>query len=232
MACLEKQGIQQTGLKLLDIGAGGGEVVYAANRSGFAATGIEPNEGYSEFARNNYGVQVDTMHLDQFTGDPCDVVTMFHVLEHMPNPHAVMEKVSSLLKPDAYFLVEVPNIEQADASPANIYFKAHLFYLSAGTLTAFGSAHFDPIAINSKGNLKILFKKKTNQADLTLPDDNLVTKAKARLKEKGWVEYLTTGGGWKKPFSRLRRDLRFKALTETTPKAILVRALGKTSESG
>lgn len=224
--CLEKRGVKQTGLKLLDIGAGGGEVVYAANRSGFVATGIEPNEGYSEFARNNYGVQVDTMHLDQYSGGQCDVVTMFHVLEHMPSPHAVMEKVSSLLKPQGYFLVEVPNIEQADASPANIYFKAHLFYLSAATLTAFGSKYFDPIAIDAKGNLKVLFKKKLNQVDLTLPDDDSVSNSRARLKAKGWLEYLTTGGGWKKPFSRLRRDLRFKTLTETTPKAILDRALG------
>ena len=118
------------------------------------------------------------------------------------------------------------NIEQADASPANIYFKAHLFYLSAATLTAFGSKYFDPIAIDAKGNLKVLFKKKLNQADLILPDHDSVSNSIARLKEKGWLEYLTIGGGWKKPFARLRRDLRFKTLTETTPKAILDRALG------
>lgn len=222
---LKSYNVEPAGLSLLDIGAGGGEVVYAANKSGFNASGIEPNEGYSEYARENYGVLVDTKHLDQYVGEPCDVITMFHVLEHMPNPFAVMEKVWALLKPNGYFLVEVPNIEQADASPSNIYFKAHLYYLSAATLTSFASAHFEPMIVESSGNLKILFRRKQTKAERSLPTRDSVTRSKKRLEEKGWIEYLTIGRGWAKPFSRIKRDWRFKRLEQISPKAVLDQAL-------
>ena len=220
-----KQGINPSGLALLDIGAGGGEVVYAATKHGFTAQGIEPNEGYAEFARDSYGVQVDTMHLDQFMGRQFDVVTMFHVLEHMPNPHVVMEKVFGLLNQSGYFLVEVPNIEQADASPSNIYFKAHLYYFSAATLVAFGSPYFDPVLVDTSGNLKILFKKREASAHAHFPSPLEVEQTKQRLMKKGWLEYLTVGGGWEKPFSRISRDLRFKMISEKDPRAVLDRAL-------
>ena len=222
---LKSDNVDPGGLRPLDIGAGGGEVVYAASKSGFIASGIEPNEGYSEYARENYGVQVDTMHLDEYVGEPCDVITMFHVLEHMPNPSAVIEKVWTLLKPNGYFLVEVPNIEQADASPANIYFKAHLYYLSASTLVSFASTSFDPFLIESDGNLKILFNRKHLQTGLRLPNQEAVSRTKARLSEKGWSEYVTKGGGWKKPFKKLLQRVRESRLKAVHPREILDLAL-------
>ena len=222
---LRKQGVSPRCLTLLDIGAGGGEVVYAASQSGFTAHGIEPNEGYSEFARVNYGVLVDTMHLDQFTGITCNVVTMFHVLEHMPNPHAVMEKIFGMLNENGHLFIEVPNIEQSDASPANIYFKAHLYYFSAPTLISFASPYFEPVAIETSGNLKILFKRRKLRTSIALPSTEQVKHTKARLATKGWREYLTSGGGWTKLFKRIMRDIKFNSLSEKTPKAVLDRAL-------
>ena len=222
---LKNQGVSIKGLSLLDIGAGGGEVVYAAKRSGFLASGIEPNEGYSEYARANYDVQVDTTHLDQYYGGSFDVITMFHVLEHMPNPLAVMEKVWTLLKPNGYFLVEVPNIEQPDASPANIYFKAHLYYLSAATLTSFASTTFNPIRVESDGNLKILFQRKAAKEPLTLPTEEMVNRVKNRLAQKGWWEYVTKGAGWKKPFKKTLQRIHESGLKNTHPREILDLAL-------
>lgn len=46
------------GETLLDIGAGGGEFVYMAQQAGFVSQGVEPHQGYSEFARDEYGVKI------------------------------------------------------------------------------------------------------------------------------------------------------------------------------
>ena len=210
------------GAKLLDVGAGGGEVVYAAQKRGFNAIGLEPNQGYSEFARDQYGVRVETMHLDQLEEQDFDVITMFHVLEHLPNPARAIEFVYRKLRPGGYLMIEVPNIEQADASPANIFFKAHIWYFSRATLTAFASPYFDPIKVDATGNLKILFHRKDIPGQLALPDAHSVSHVFKRLSQKGWIEYLTIGGGWKRPFQRFSNLLKESSVKSMQPKAILV----------
>lgn len=191
-------------IELLDIGAGGGEFVYLANRFGFKARGIEPNKGYSEFARHAYGVSVVTSMVEDLNVGSTDVITLFHVLEHMADPKAVMIRFWNILRPGGALFIEVPNILQADASPANIFFKAHLHYFSRFTLTAAASRYFSVVAIEDRGNLKILLSRRDTPLDgYILPTEQEVNYTRARLKAKGWFEYITVGGGWIKPFRKL-----------------------------
>jgi len=53
---------------LLDVGAGGGEFVAMAHRAGFDASGLEPNEGYAEYARSEHGARVRTGNLSDAVG--------------------------------------------------------------------------------------------------------------------------------------------------------------------
>lgn len=208
--------------KLLDIGAGGGEFVYLASKNGFDSKGIEPNEGYSSFAKNEYGVNIETLMLDDLKADTADVVTLFHVFEHMANPQKVMEKLNSILKEDGYLLIEVPNIFQKDASPHNIFFKAHLFYYSKFTLISAASKFFDVIKVDDEGNLKILFrKKKLANKVIEVPDTSAVNETLNRINQKGWIEYLTVGGGIFKPFKRLKQKYYESLIKNLTPKQIL-----------
>lgn len=210
---------------LLDIGAGGGEVVCVARSFGFLAEGIEPNHGYSEFARQAYDVRVDTLHLDQALDRRADLVTLFHVLEHLPDPSAAMRAMFQLVNPGGYLMIEVPNIEQSDASPANIYFKAHLYYFGRASLVALASPYFEPIKIEHRGNLRGLFRRRHEAGPRVLPSQQEVAATLLRLSQKGWAEYLSKGGGWKKPFSRLiqyRREFQVKNLT---PAQIVERAV-------
>jgi len=158
---LKKYGISSG--KLLDIGAGGGEFVYLAQQMGFESYGVEPSIGYSEYAKREYGCNVTTGELDEITG-MYDVVTIFHVLEHLPSPVEAFKKLYHLLNQNGMLLVEVPWIETMDASPKNIYFKAHIFYFSIDTIVACASPFFDVVEIDTTSNLKILFKaKKTDR---------------------------------------------------------------------
>ena len=213
------------GATWLDIGAGGGEVVYAARQAGFDAQGIEPNEGYSDFARQHYDVVVQTSHLDQIQDKTYDIVSLFHVLEHMPNPVVTFEKLASLITRNGLLVIEVPNIEQADASPSNIFFKAHLFYFSAATLIACASKHFEPLVISNTGNLSIIFRKRAEEGVPLLPSQTDLQDLKKRLRQKGWLEYLTIGGGWKKPFKKITSALVESGMAKMPPKDILNAAL-------
>ena len=210
---------------LLDIGAGGGEFVFAARKAGFDACGIEPNEGYSEYARKEYNIDVRTEHLDQVSGVNYDVVTLYHVLEHIADPAKALHHIWALTKPGGFLVVEVPNIEQNDASPANIFFKAHLFYFSAATLRAIASPFFEQVKCENSGNLKILFRRKDQISKLVLPSITDVELTKKRLKDKTWLEYLIQGGGWLKPFRRIFQLQKESRLKNQAPLAVLNSAL-------
>jgi len=209
------------GARSIDIGAGGGEFVYLAHRAGFAATGIEPNLGYSEFARQAYDIEVRTATLDEQADGSADLVTMFHVLEHMAHPQSVFKKLFHMLREGGYAVIEVPNILQNDASPHNIFFKAHLFYYSGDTLAAAASRYFEIVRIEDRGNLRALLRRRSAPIDFVLPRPERVAFARARLKQKGWLEYVTLGGGWAKPFRRLGLMAREAAIGDVPPRAIL-----------
>lgn len=207
---------------LLDIGAGGGEFVYMAKLKGFKSKGIEPNLGYSKFSIDNYNVQVDTKMLSELQESSADVLTMFHVFEHMAKPHEVIKKLYSSIKNNGYLFIEVPNILQADASPHNIFFKAHLFYYSRHTLISMASKYFDVVKIDDSGNLKILFKKKSQPLDdILLPTSQEMSDAKFRFNKKGWLNYLFYGGGLIKPLKRIERTASELMIRGFEPKHIL-----------
>jgi 2-polyprenyl-3-methyl-5-hydroxy-6-metoxy-1,4-benzoquinol methylase len=209
------------GTILVDVGAGGGEFVYLARKFGFKSRGIEPNVGYSEFARDNYCVEVLTAGIESLERNTADVITLFHVLEHLPSPAMAAKILYSALKDEGVLFVEVPNILQVDASPANIFFRAHLFYFSKSTLCSVMNKYFEPIYSTDKGNLKIVFRKRKvliseNSSIFGYAQDEWLTFA-----QKGWLQYLTLGNGWKKPFIKLKNNFVELSLFALKPKEIL-----------
>ena len=233
LAFLRRHGGLSAGARLLDIGAGGGEFVYLAGRAGFRAQGIEPNVGYSEYAKTEYGVDIRTMPVDDLTEASADLVTLFHVLEHIAEPLAVMAKIHGVLSDDGRLLVEVPNILQRDASPHNIYFKAHLFYYSRFTLISAASRWFEPVSVEDEGNLRVLFRRRaTPLPAIVLPDEASVAFTRQRLARKGWVEYAFAGGGWLKPLRRVRRIVAESMLPKGSPKSLLDRLAAEVERGG
>jgi 2-polyprenyl-3-methyl-5-hydroxy-6-metoxy-1,4-benzoquinol methylase len=102
--------------KLLDIGAGKGGFVSLARKNGYEAKGIEPSARFCKYAREFYGVQVYEGYLERglhFQDEKFDVITLFHVLEHVPQPQELLRTIAHYLKEDGVVYIEVPN---ADAS--------------------------------------------------------------------------------------------------------------------
>lgn len=101
---------------LLDIGCGTGRLLYLAKQAGWQAKGLELSAEMAEFVRERIGIEVQVADFLQMAPDRddlgrYDLVVLRHVLEHLPDSVLAMEKISALLKPDGYLLLEMPNIE-------------------------------------------------------------------------------------------------------------------------
>lgn len=106
------------GRRLLDIGSGKGRLLRAAQHLGYDVTGVEPHSNRSTFAKTEYGVPVFQGRLEDFPaeGSPFDVVTMWHVLEHVPDPVAFLRTAHSLLGEGGVLVLEVPSYKTYSAT--------------------------------------------------------------------------------------------------------------------
>ena len=104
------RGFQPCG-RLLDIGCGWGQLLRAASDRGYDAVGIEASPGVAEIAREAFGVEcvVGAFPVQTFEPDSFDIVVMNHVLEHVDDPHSVIEEAGRLLKPGGVLAICVPN---------------------------------------------------------------------------------------------------------------------------
>ena len=84
--------------KLLDIGAGTGDFLTVAKQNGWETTGIEPSEKAKAIATKK-GISFAEA-TDKLENNSFDVITMWHVLEHVPNLEQQIKELKRLLKPD------------------------------------------------------------------------------------------------------------------------------------
>lgn len=98
---------------LLDIGAGTGEFLLVAKNNGWNVTGIEPSPKAKAIAENK-GVSF-VPNLESIPSHTFDIITMWHVLEHVPDlDHQIME-LKRIIKPNGTIIIAVPNFNSYDA---------------------------------------------------------------------------------------------------------------------
>ena len=118
---------------LLDVGAGTGDFLITAKNKGWKVTGIEPSDKAKKIATRK-GVT--------FTDSPAevanhsqDVITLWHVLEHVPDISQQIKELKRILKPDGVLIVAVPNFKSYDANYYGAFWAAydvprHLWHFS------------------------------------------------------------------------------------------------------
>ena len=97
------------GSRLLDAGAGRGRFVAAARAAGYDAVGIEPH------APANAGVRSASIEDAEIAPASLDVVTLWHVLEHLEDPAPALARIRTWLAPGGGLLVGVPNLQSLQA---------------------------------------------------------------------------------------------------------------------
>jgi 2-polyprenyl-3-methyl-5-hydroxy-6-metoxy-1,4-benzoquinol methylase len=106
--------VQSSKGKLLDIGAGTGDFLVVAKNDGWHTIGIEPSEKAKEIATNkgvNFANSLADLESNSF-----DIITMWHVLEHVPNLEEYLSELKRLVKPAGTILIAVPNFKSFDAN--------------------------------------------------------------------------------------------------------------------
>lgn len=118
---------------ILDIGAGTGDFLQYISKHNWKVSGVEPNEKARNLAkRKNLNLLRD---LSSFNNEKFDVITLWHVLEHIPNLKEQIEQFHHLLKPNGVLVIAVPNFESYDAKYYKEYWAAydvprHLWHFS------------------------------------------------------------------------------------------------------
>lgn len=114
--------------RVLDVGCGSGEWLYVLGARGHSAVGLEPDPNYGEFGRQEYGVDIRTGSVltAEMPEGQFDCATMFHVLEHIPDPLAALRRVHGWLKDGGVLVLEVPNAASLNQHPGKRFHYAHV----------------------------------------------------------------------------------------------------------
>lgn len=136
----------------MEVGASSGAFIHLANCEFDSVVAVEPDPQSCQYIKSK-GIQayssIDLIPTDQ----KYDLIVLFHVLEHIAEPVALLDKMVTYLTDKGSILIEVPNVEDILISHYDIpkfkdfYFcSPHLFYFSEKTLTQL---------LNKVTNLKI-----------------------------------------------------------------------------
>jgi SAM-dependent methyltransferase len=97
--------------KILDVGCGNGYFLAAAKERCDHCFGTEFSERLRAFAIEKTGLPIFDRDLSELPERGFDIITLFDVIEHIPNPVTFMQSVSALLNPGGYVLVFTPNFD-------------------------------------------------------------------------------------------------------------------------
>ncbi|MBW2341104.1 MAG: class I SAM-dependent methyltransferase [Deltaproteobacteria bacterium] len=138
--------------KLLDVGCGDGAFLLLAEKSGWEISGTELSRYAAKYASDKSGIKIFCGELfdAQYPTYAFDVVTMWHVLEHVTDPTRYLTEIHRILKPDGLLVVAVPNVNDIVMQIAYRIIKSrkmklfskderevHLYHFSAETIKAY-----------------------------------------------------------------------------------------------
>lgn len=134
--------------RLLDVGAGIGQFLKFA-RGSFDVEGTEVSSRAIEIAKSKYGLNIrqGTIETIDFGGQRFDVITVFHVLEHVVSPRALLLRCRELLPNEGLLVIAVPNETMVWKLPI----KRLRALISVGRFRHFGRYGFEPLIFDRPG---------------------------------------------------------------------------------
>lgn len=139
-----------TGLKtgrILDVGTGTGFLLNEMKRHGWQVTGTEKSDNARAFSKKEFGLKIyETEQLFQLEKSSFDVISLWHVLEHIHKLDENMEAYAKILKPEGKLIIAVPNPESYDARHYKEFWAAydvprHIWHFGPEQMKQFGKKH-------------------------------------------------------------------------------------------
>ncbi len=144
------------GKKLLDVGSGTGDFLLTCKSKGWTVFGVEPsNEARIISKEKKVSVCKD---LDSLSENSFDVITLWHVLEHVENLQSYISQLQRKLKPEGVIVIAVPNYKSFDANHYKEFWAAfdvprHLWHFSQTSIQKL----FKKISMNVEKTLPMKF---------------------------------------------------------------------------
>lgn len=134
----------QESSSLLEIGCSSGEFLDLASNTMLDVRGIDLSTSYADFAgEKGHDVQVAAFPDEYEHTGRVDCVASFHTLEHIPDPHAFIEKIRNILPTGGLLAIEYPDLLEAmmrrgdQFSRASYFQKSHLVDFNKNSLVLF-----------------------------------------------------------------------------------------------
>lgn len=128
------------GLRFLDVGCAGGASLVAARSLGFEAVGVEPSRWMADYGRRTYGVDIHQGILipGMFPAESFDWISIWDVLEHVPEPGPLLDTIHGLLRPGGHLLLSYPDfrsvVGRALGNRWPFWLSVHLLYYDRVTI--------------------------------------------------------------------------------------------------
>jgi len=126
--------------KVLDVGCGTGEFLNKCKRNGYETIGFEPSDVARKQAINNFNLEVMKSNcFEKLENKSISIITMWHVLEHIPDIEKVLFESSRLITDNGIIFIAVPNYLSWDSKYYKNYWAAwdtpiHLWHFSEKTI--------------------------------------------------------------------------------------------------
>lgn len=132
--------VQKSTGKHLDYGAGTGAFVHTMLNRGWESVGVEPDQLARSVAQRDFNIPLQsTSYLSEIENDSLDVVTLWHVLEHIHELHGTLKLLIEKIKLGGHLVIAVPNYTSKDAQHYGEFWAAydvprHLYHFSPDTI--------------------------------------------------------------------------------------------------
>jgi 2-polyprenyl-3-methyl-5-hydroxy-6-metoxy-1,4-benzoquinol methylase len=109
--------------RILDIGAGTGDFLLVAKENGWITVGVEPSDKAKAIAKKKGVSFVEAT--SELENHSFDIISMWHVFEHVPNLENQIAELKRLLKPNGTLIIAVPNFKSFDAKHYGKFWAAY-----------------------------------------------------------------------------------------------------------
>jgi len=148
----EKLKININNLNILEVGTGAGGILKYFKEKGNEVYGCDLGSEYIDFGKKRYGLNLFNGTINSInTNWHFDIVIYSHVLEHVLNPIAELNRLKSIIDKDSYIYIEVPGVKYLKYSYDMNFLKqlqnAHIYYFILTTLkNLLGKVDYDLVA--------------------------------------------------------------------------------------